>query len=96
MDLTRKSPVNNLDLLFKNIFQKLQLILRGYVVIDNFFPQKVCDQLREIALSEKFVNSTYLKNGYKGCDFDAIVNGVRTASLDQKFISDIKLSLIHI
>jgi len=88
--LIKKFFVNNMEWLPRIIFQKLQLIFRGYVVIDNFFPQKVCDQLRKIALSEKFVNSTYLKNGYKGSDFDAIVDGVRTASLDQKFISDIK------
>lgn len=66
------------------IFQLLQLKIRGYVVIDNFFPTKVALSLRDLALSEECVNLQY-SDGYKASDFDGVVN----FKMDAKYINHI-------
>jgi len=53
----------------KKIFQLLQLKFRGYLVIDNFFPEEVALNLRKLALSQYCVNEIY-PDGYKASDFD--------------------------
>ena len=58
--------MKNLDLSYK-----LQLQLRGFIVIDNFLPAKVCHALRGAALGEEFVHTHYI-NGYKATDFDGL------------------------
>ena len=43
--------------------------MRGYAVIDNFFEKKHLDYLRDLALSESYVNLRY-PNGYLASDFN--------------------------
>jgi hypothetical protein len=69
----------------RKIFQLLQLKFRGYIIIDNFFPEKAAAKLRDIALSEQFVNLHYTEGGYKASDFD---NG-SDIKMDYRYIQSI-------
>jgi len=56
-----------MNLLIK-FWQKAQLKIRGYIVIDNFFSEDITSYLRTLALSEKDVNH-YFSDGYKAADY---------------------------
>jgi|TARA_B100000073_G_C23504865_1_gene481299 hypothetical protein len=64
----------------------LQIKVRGYAIIDNFFSKETCIQLREVALSERYVN-LYHKNGYKASDFD---NGNTAFGISPQAVCEIK------
>ena len=52
-----------------NLWQRVQLKVRGYIVIDNFFSKQITSELRSLALSERDVNQ-YYPDGYKAADYD--------------------------
>lgn len=68
------------------ISPSLQIKLRGYAIVDNFFSKEICDQLRDVALSERYVNR-YYQNGYKASDFDTDNSPVK---ISNRAIYDIK------
>ena len=60
----------------------LRLKIKGYIIIDNFFPDNICQELRYFSLSDKRIDHQW--DGYVAKNFD-IGNG-RTTSL--KMVSD--------
>ena len=53
---------------WKKLIDLLGLKLKGYLIIDNFFPDEICDHLRSVALNNKQVDFHW--NGYVARDFD--------------------------
>ena len=77
-----------------SLHQELQLKYRGYIVIDNFFTDKMAKYLFDTALSEKYVNYDY-PNGYKSSDFDKknSSRSVDGARMNSVFINHIRKKL---
>ena len=50
------------------IIDYLRLKINGYIIIDDFFPDEVCKELREKTLNSKKYNKEYWD--YKALDFD--------------------------
>ena len=58
----------------------LRLKIKGYIIIDDFFPDEICKELREKTLNSKKYNKEYWD--YKALDFD-------NASVESKSLKDI-------
>tara|TARA_R100001594_G_C4027175_1_gene260485 strand:- start:185 stop:775 length:591 start_codon:yes stop_codon:yes gene_type:complete len=53
------------------LFDRLKLKINNYIIIDNFFPEKICKQLRSYALNDPIVNGDDWKTHIsKTFDFD--------------------------
>ena len=63
------------------LYDRLKLKINNYLIIDNFFPDEICKELREKSLNSKKYNNEYWD--YKSLDFD---NATGDESL--KYISD--------
>ena len=63
------------------LFDLLRLKVNNYIIIDNFFPDDICTELREKSLNAKKYNNKYWD--YQSLDFD---NSSTDPSL--KYISD--------
>ena len=63
------------------LFDLLRLKINNYIIIDNFFPDDICTELREKSLNAKKYDSKYWD--YQSLDFD---NSFTDPSL--KYISD--------
>ena len=50
------------------LYDRLRLNLNNYLIIDNFFPDEICKELREKTLNSKKYNKEYWD--YKALDFD--------------------------
>ena len=68
----------------------LKLKLKGYLVIDNFFPDEICYQLRCIALDNKQIDFDW--NGYVARDFDK--GGDSLKDIADRYVSS-KVSFIR-
>ena len=62
------------------LYDRLRLNLNNYLIIDNFFPDEICKELREKTLNSKKYNKEYWD--YKALDFD-------NASVESKSLKDI-------
>ena len=52
------------------LYDRLRLNLNNYLIIDNFFPDEICKELREKTLNSKKYNKEYWD--YKALDFDNV------------------------
>ena len=52
------------------LYDRLRLKLNNYLIIDNFFPDEICKELREKTLNSKKYNKEYWD--YKALDFDNV------------------------
>ena len=62
------------------LYDRLRLNLNNYLIIDTFFPDELCKELREKTLNSKKYNKEYWD--YKALDFD-------NASVESKSLKDI-------
>ena len=62
------------------LYDRLRLNLNNYLIIDNFFPDEICKELREKSLNSKKYDNEYWD--YKALDFD-------NASVESKSLKDI-------
>ena len=63
------------------LFDLLRLKINNYIIIDNFFPDDICTELREKSLNAKEYNDKYWD--YQSLDFDDI-----PTNPSLKYISD--------
>ena len=63
------------------LFDLLRLEINNYIIIDNFFPDNICTELREKSLYSEYYSREYLD--YKSVDFDD-----KSTSTSLKDISD--------
>lgn len=68
--------------MFRYLLQILQLKFRGYIIVDNFFPENIAKNLRIVALGEYCADSNHY-NGYKISNFD---NEYSSFKFDSKYI----------
>jgi hypothetical protein len=77
--------------IISNLWQRVQLKVRGYIVIDNFFSKQITSELRSLALSEKDVNQ-YYTDGYKAADYDndSVKMSLKVVDFVQKKVNILK------
>ena len=66
------------------LFDLLRLKISGYIIIDNFFPDDICTELREKSLNAKEYNDKYLD--YQSLDFDDIPTNPSLKYISDKYI----------
>tara|TARA_Y100000361_G_C11021012_1_gene269528 strand:+ start:69 stop:662 length:594 start_codon:yes stop_codon:yes gene_type:complete len=62
----------------------LRLKISGYIIIDNFFPDDICTELREKSLNAKEYNDKYWD--YQSLDFDDIPTNPSLKYISDKYI----------
>tara|TARA_B100000287_G_scaffold147726_1_gene139454 strand:- start:83 stop:676 length:594 start_codon:yes stop_codon:yes gene_type:complete len=66
-------------------YDNLRLKLNNYIIIDNFFPDDICTQLRERCLNAKRYNDEYWD--YKAVDFDYDPDNDSLKDISDKYVS---------
>ena len=66
------------------LFDLLRLKISGYIIIDNFFPDDICTELREKSLNAKEYNDKYWD--YQSLDFDDIPTNPSLKYISDKYI----------
>jgi len=72
------------------LFDLLRLKINNYIIIDNFFPDDICTELREKSLNAKEYNDKYWD--YQSLDFDDIPTNPSLKYISDKYITP-KVSL---
>ena len=72
------------------LFDLLRLKINNYIIIDNFFPDDICTELREKSLNAKEYNDKYWD--YQSLDFDDIPTNPSLKYISDNYITP-KVSL---
>ena len=66
------------------LYDRIRLKLNNYIIIDNFFPDDICTELREKSLYSKFYNEQYFD--YKALNFDSYVEDESLEDISDKYV----------
>ena len=74
------------------LYDYLRLKINHYIIIDNFFPDEICEKLRDKTLNSDHYHATYFD--YKAVDFDhPDVETETLKDIADKYVSP-KISLV--
>ena len=74
------------------LYDFLRLKINNYIIIDDFFPEEICKELREKILNSKKYGKYW---DYKSVDFNNAPDDESLEYISDKYIVP-RLSLIHI